>query len=306
MPIQTLTTLVTADQAGRADIVVRALTQVSHSKLRGMFDNGCITINGQPCDDAGQRVKPGDSIDVRYDPQQGYREKKKAWTDRTFSILYEDQHVIVVNKAAHALTVATDTGSEINTLVERVSLYLRQTSHKREALPVHRLDRGVSGLLVLAKTPAALANLQEQFKQRKPQRRYMGIVAGHVQQAAGTFESYLETGKNLDQFSTFEEDKGQLAITHYQVRKLLPGATWVEVRLETGRRNQIRVHFADAGHPVLGDPRYKPTEAKHAKWQNNRLALHAVSLGFEHPATGKYLEFESRLPNAMLRFVGKG
>lgn len=305
MPIQTQSTTVLPEQAGRADTVVRALTQASHSKVRGMFDHGCISINGEPCDDAGQKVQPGDTIDVRYDAQQNYREKKKAWTDRTFAIIYEDQHLIVVNKAAHALTVATDAGSDENTLVGRVSLYLRQTSNKREALPVHRLDRGVSGLLVLAKTPAALANLQEQFKQRKPTRKYIGIVAGHMRESSGTFQSYLETGKNLDQFSTFEEDKGQLAITHYQVQKLLPGATLVEVRLETGRRNQIRVHFADAGHPVLGDPRYKPTEATHAKWQNGRLALHAVSLGFEHPVTKKHLEFESRLPNAMLRFMGK-
>jgi 23S rRNA pseudouridine1911/1915/1917 synthase len=194
---------------------------------------------------------------------------------------------------------------EENTLVGRVSLYLRQTSHKRAAWPVHRLDRGVSGLLVLAKSPAALTHLQEQFKRRKPSRRYIGIVAGHVRQTTGTFESYLETGKNLDQFRTFEEGKGRLAITHYVVQKYLPGATVVEVQLETGRRNQIRVHFADAGHPVLGDPRYKPQEATHGKWQNNRLALHAVSLGFEHPVTGKPLAFESRLPNAMLRFIGK-
>ncbi len=95
---------------------------------------------------AGMRVKPGDRVNVCYDPQQGYREKRKKWTDRTFSIVYEDQHVVVVNKSANVLTVATDHG-ERNTLVSRISHYLKHTSHQREAHVVHRLDRGVSGLV---------------------------------------------------------------------------------------------------------------------------------------------------------------
>jgi 23S rRNA pseudouridine1911/1915/1917 synthase len=269
-----------------------------------LFDHGCVEVNGQPCALAGMQVRPGDQVDVRYDPQQGYREKKKKWTDRTFSLVYEDQHIIVVNKSASVLTVATNQG-ERNTLDSRVSHYLKHTGPKREAFVVHRLDRGVSGLLVFAKSPAILRLLQEQFKQRKPERRYIAIVAGIVTPSAGTFRSYIETEKNLNQSSTPDNSKGKLAITHYRVLKELPDTTVVEVRLETGRRNQIRVHFAEQGHPVLGDPRYGRKKSMHDRWPSKRIALHAISLGFEHPMTGKPLLFECEAPNSMKRFIGK-
>jgi len=295
---------VSDENAGSAGSVVKELTSLPHSKIRGLFDQGCITVNGETCEKAGDRVRPGDELCVNYDPEQGYREKKKKWADRTFSIVYEDEQIIVVNKSAGALTVSTDHG-ERNTLVSRVSHYLKHSGRQREALVVHRLDRGVSGLLVFAKTPAVLAALQEQFKERRPERRYVAIVAGTLAQSAGTFRSYLASGDNLDQFTTRKESHGELAITHYRVQKVLDGATVVDVRLETGRRNQIRVHFADHGNPVLGDPRYGREKAMHERWVPKRLALHAASLGFTHPTTGKPLLFEARLPNSMARFIGK-
>jgi 23S rRNA pseudouridine1911/1915/1917 synthase len=304
MAITTKTAHLINREPGRIDHVVRALTSLSHSKIRGLFDHGCVNVNGQPCLHAGMTVKSGDQVDVRYDPQQGYREKKKKWVDRTFLIVYEDEHIIVVNKSANVLTVATDHG-ERNTLDSRISHYLKHSSRQREAFAAHRLDRGVSGLLVFAKSPAILGRLQDQFKQRKPKRLYIAIVAGILKPSRGTFRSYLETGDNLDQFSTRKESQGQLAITHYRVLKELRDTTVVEVQLETGRRNQIRVHFADHGHPVLGDSRYRRKDAMHERWPTKRLALHAISLGFEHPATGKQLQFETELPKSMQRFIGK-
>lgn len=304
MPITTLTALVADDQAGRVGAVVQQLTKLSHSKMRGLFDHDCVTLNGKPCSENGKLIRPGDRVEVRYDPQQGYPEKKKKWTDRTFQIVYEDEHLLVVNKSANVLTVATDHG-EFNTLENRVTHYLRSTGHKRKAFVVHRLDRGVSGLLVFAKTPKILFALQEQFKDRKPERVYLAIVAGHLKPVKGTFRSYLVTGDNLDQYSTREEGKGELAITHYEVQRQLADTTLVEVRLETGRRNQIRVHFADHGYPVLGDPRYNRKLARHERWPKSRLALHATSLGFIHPATLKPIQFHAELPNLMLRFIGK-
>ena len=304
MPITILTAQVTDEQTGRVGAVVQGLTQLSHSKMRGLFDHGCVTLNGKPCDENGKSVHPGDRVEVRYDPQQGYPEKKKKWTDRTFQIVFEDGHLLVVNKSANVLTVATDHG-ERNTLENRITHYLRRTGHKRKAFVVHRLDRGVSGLLVFAKTPKILAELQEQFKQRKPERVYVGIVAGHLKPAEGTFRSYLATGDNLDQFSTRVPGQGELAITHYQTRQQLGDTTVVEVRLETGRRNQIRVHFADHGHPVLGDPRYNHRLARHERWPKSRLALHAATLGFTHPVTRQTVQFHADLPNLMARFIGK-
>ena len=304
MAITTKSAHVTSQHSGRADHVVQTLTSLSHSKMRGLFDHGCVTVNGQPCVQAGMRVKSGDQVDVCYDPQQGYPEKKRKWADRAFSIVYEDQHIIVVNKSANVLTVATDHG-ERNTLVSRISHYLKHSGQQREAFVAHRLDRGVSGLLVFAKSPAILRILQDQFKQRKPERLYIAIVAGILKPSTGTFRSYLKSGDNLNQFSTRKESQGQLAITHYRVLKELRDTTVVEVQLETGRRNQIRVHFAEHGHPVLGDGRYRRKEAMHDRWPTKRIALHAISLGLEHPVTGERLQFESVVPNSMKRFIGK-
>jgi 23S rRNA pseudouridine1911/1915/1917 synthase len=305
MAIVTKTADVTEEQTGRVDRVVRTLSGLPHRKLPGLFDHGCVSVNGEPCGDGGRLVGPGDRVEVSYDPQQGYPEKKRAWADAAFSLVFEDQYLVVVNKAANVLTVATERGGETNTLVDRVSHYLKHTGRRREALVVHRLDRGVSGLLVFAKSRSVQERLQEQFKARKPERRYVAIVAGKVKRPTGTFRSHLAMRKNLDQFSTRNEAEGQLAITHYRVLKTLADTTVVEVRLETGRRNQIRVHFADHGHPVLGDPRYRPQDAQHERWPASRIALHALSLGFEHPATGKLLLFESELPSTMQRFIGK-
>ncbi|MCA9150850.1 MAG: hypothetical protein KDA92_16175 [Planctomycetales bacterium] len=140
--------------------------------------------------------------------------------------------------------------------------------------------------------------MRDQFAARKPQRRYVAIVWGKVMPLEGTFRSYLTTDdKTLDQYSTDEESAGQLAVTHYRVMTHLPEATVVEVALETGRRNQIRVHFAEAGYPLLGDTRYGRDYVGNPRlWPHARIALHAQALGFDHPVTGQPLQFQSRLP----------
>jgi len=284
--------------------VVKQLTGLSHTRLRGLFDHGCVAVNGELCGAASLRVQAPARIDVTYDPHQGYREKRR-WSDRAFSIVFEDEHLIVVNKAAHVLTVATSK-AERHTLENRVSYYLQHSSRRRRALVVHRLDRGVSGLLVLAKSHAVLEQLREQFRARKPERRYVAIVAGRLDPPSGTIRSHLQTADNLDQYSSDVAGEGLLAITHYRVERTLRDTSVVEVRLETGRRNQIRVHLAEAGHPVLGDPRYGSRAAQHPRWRIDRLALHARSLGFEHPVTGRPLRFTSELPGAMRQFIEEG
>lgn len=305
MPTTTKSTVVTEPPAPSVGRVVVALTGISNKKVQGLFDHGCVTVNGGPCPHAGERVATGDRVEVRYDPQQGYPITKRAWEDPTFSIVFEDAHLIVVDKAANVLTVETERGGDRNTLVSRVSHYLKHTSRRREALVVHRLDRGVSGVLVFAKSQRVLEVLQEQFKQRKPERLYVAIVAGKLERDSGTYRSHLATGKSLNQYSTRDESRGELAITHYRVKQKLADATVVEVQLETGRRNQIRVHFADHGHPILGDPRYGRSKSHHERWPDHRIALHALSLGFIHPATGKPLRFESELPKSMQKFIGR-
>jgi 23S rRNA pseudouridine1911/1915/1917 synthase len=203
------------------------------------------------------------------------------------------------------LTVPTDR-NEANTLVERVSIYLSHSRSKRQAWLVHRLDREVSGLVVFGKQEQIAEELIEQFQQRKPQRVYAAIVAGVMPKDEGTFRSHLATGKNLDRYVTRPSPESELAITHYRVIRRMSDATLVEATLETGKRNQIRVQFADAGHPVLGDPRYRKEQAQHPRWIRNRIALHAKSLGFEHPVTGQAMLIESPLPAAIEKFLAGG
>jgi 23S rRNA pseudouridine1911/1915/1917 synthase len=286
----------------RIDHLVQEMVGLSRSQITGLFDHGCVRIGGAICTQPGQRLVAGDRVEVRYDPHQRYHPQPRARRNLGFEIVFEDKQLIVVNKPAELLTVPT-VRKETNTLQHKVAEYVKHVSKGRDALTVHRLDRGVSGLLVLAKSQEIVRQLKDQFAASKPEREYIAIVAGHMEQPVGTFESLLATDKDLNRFSTEDEEIGQLAITHFRVIAKLQNTTLVQVRLETGRRNQIRVHFAEAGHPVLGDTRYQPELAAHAHWPHRRLALHARLLGFEHPVTGEPLRFEAPLPDEMERFV---
>jgi 23S rRNA pseudouridine1911/1915/1917 synthase len=294
---------VTAELEGRADRVVQKLTGLSKSQIRGLFDHDCISVNGERCSDIGAAVKPGDVVLARYDMHQRYHPRPRAWEDEAFEIVFEDKHLIVVDKAAGVLTVPAHPG-ETNTLVSAVSRYFEARGLRERAQLVHRLDRDVSGLLIFGKTREIAEQLQNQFEARKPEREYVALVNGVVDDE-GTFESYLASTKELRQYSTQRRDEGQLAITHYRLERTVRGASLVRVWLETGRRNQIRVHFAEAGHPILGDPKYRPEFSSHAHWRTKRLALHAAVLGFKHPVTGEALRFEAKLPAVMRVFAGE-
>jgi 23S rRNA pseudouridine1911/1915/1917 synthase len=309
MPLEHKTHTVTAEQAGRVDLIVKAITGRSRSQLRGMCMNGCLSINGQPVTEPSTTVKEGDVVDVRFDPQRKYREtwlgKFQSKTSqgqfqcKTFSVVFEDDYLIVAEKQAGILTVPTER-QEARTLVDEVSRYL---GGRNRALVVHRLDRETSGLLVFAKKSEIAGALQDQLRLRAPDREYLAIVAGVMQEDAGQYESYLATSKRLSRYSVENPHGGEHAITHFAVDERLADTTLVRVKLDTGRRNQIRVHLAEAGHPIIGDRRYRPNLAKHPDWPHARLALHAHILGFQHPVTGEDLRFVSEMPRTFQTFV---
>jgi 23S rRNA pseudouridine1911/1915/1917 synthase len=308
MPLARKSTEVPADSphvGQRVDRLVQSLCGLSRSQVVGLFDHGCVRVNEAHCPDPAQRLIAGDRIELRYDPNQRYHPTTKPRQKLGFHLVFEDKHLVVVVKPSELLTVPT-VRKETNTLHARVESYVKHVGKARGAFTVHRLDRGVSGLLVFGKTQEVMRELKDQFALNKPEREYIAIVAGDVPQAEGTFQSLLATDRDLNRYSTQDEKIGQLAITHYRVITRLDHATLVQVRLETGRRNQIRVHFAEAGHPVLGDPRYQPELAAHPHWPHERLALHARLLGFEHPVTGESLRFEAPLPEELERFLRKG
>ncbi len=305
MAITTRTATVDQDTAGRVDLIVRELSGSSRSQVRGMVDHGCVSINGTVCASTAKTVAPGDVVTLVFNDAQKYKEKKKKWDDRSFSVIFEDEYLIVVDKSAGTLTIPTD-HYERNTLVDRVGIYLSHSRSRRQAWLVHRLDRAVSGLLVFGKHERIAEILVEQFLQRKPERSYIAIVAGVMSDDQGSFRGHLSTGKNLDRFVTAPSSRSEAAVTNYRVLKRMSDATLIELTLETGKRNQIRVHLADADHPVLGDPRYKVEQAVHPRWIRKRIALHASTLGFIHPVSGETVSFESPLPSAMQKFIAGG
>ena len=289
----------------RVDRIVQMLCGLSRAQVTGLFDHGCVQLNAAECRFPGQHVEAGDRVQLQYDPHQRYHPLNKPRRNLGFEIVFEDPHLIVVVKPPELLTVPTLKG-EKHTLVDKVSEYVRHVSGGRQVFTAHRLDRGVSGLLVLGKTLEMSQAIRDQFALHKPEREYAAIVAGQVEQPEGTFDSLLATDRDLNRYSTDDEEIGQRAITHFRVLQGWPDATLVRVWLETGRRNQIRVHFAEAGHPVLGDPRYEPVLAAHRRWRYKRLALHARQLGFDHPVTRQHLRFTAPLPIEMERFIRQG
>ncbi len=288
---------------GRADLVVARLTELSRARVRGLFDHGGVRLNGASLDDPGARVGVGDQLNLVFDPARRYKEKPAARATRGFTVVFVDQHIVVVDKQAGILTVPTTAG-EGKTLVDLLSTHLNQGQPRRTKVSVvHRLDRDTSGLLVFGRTPQMAQRVIDQFVARKPQREYAAISAGRLEKDKGVIRSHLATDKALNQRSVSKH--GELAVTHYEVKERYRDATLVVVRLETGRRNQIRVHLAELGHPILGDTRYRPDMATHAAWPYKRLALHARVLGFNHPATGETLSFESELPGEFAAFANK-
>lgn len=216
---------------------------------------------------------------------------------RPFRIVHEDADVVVVDKKAGLLTVPIP-GSRARNLKDLLDRYLQGRTGR--ALQVHRIDRYTSGLVVFAKTPRARELLVAQFRERTPERLYLAIVRGAVAQEAGALRHRLELTTHGFRQRVVARG-GTEAVTHYRVLERLRGVTLLEVRLETGLKNQIRVQLQAAGHPLVGDRHYEATEAQEARLA--RQALHAWRLGFTHPGTGRSVRYEAPLAADMERLL---
>ena len=250
---------------------------------------------GGPAISAGgyaRRLVPGERFTITFEPERRYQPRPKERPGRGYKVLFRDDDLVVVDKAPDLLTVPTSLRDE-ESLVDRLLDSERGRGVRRAALyPVHRLDRDTSGLLLFARRKPAQEGLKAQFVEHTIERRYLAIVEGRVVLDQGRFESRLvEDPRSLKVHSTRKPGEGKQAITEYRVTERLPRATVVSVRLLTGRKNQIRAHFAEAGHPLLGDRRYgRPSPGI------GRTALHAMRLTFTHPGTGHRMTFQSPLP----------
>jgi len=217
---------------------------------------------------------------------------------RGLVILYEDRDILVVNKSPGLLTMGTEKEKE-NTAYYRLTDYVRKGNAKsrKRVFIVHRLDRDVSGVLVFAKTHEAKQCLQGQWEDAE--KIYLAVVYGTPAEKAGTISTYLAENKALVTYSTSDRTKGKLSHTAYKVLKETKRFSLLEIGLLTGRKNQIRAHLSEIGHPIVGDGKYGKKDKAH-----KRLALHAKSLSFKHPFSGKPLTFTAPPPRCFDQLMG--
>ena len=256
----------------------------SRTTLRQMLQHGRVRVNGEVEKDAKRDVDDDDIVDV-------------AAKSITFALppglalLHEDDDVLVVLKSNGLLTVATERERE-STAQAFLNDYLKQKGEGRVHV-VHRLDRETSGVLVFAKNFEAREALKEQFAAHSVDRVYIAIIEGSLDKPRGTFRSNLIERKDLRMQSVTAHPNAKLAVTHYRTIESNSRWSMIEVRLETGRKNQIRAHLSEAGHPVIGDQLYGSI-----KNPIDRLGLHAKILGFTHPSTGERLTFTAPIPKS--------
>ncbi len=251
---------------------------------------GRVTVNGAVVRDGRTAVAESDRIRL------GDETVARVTLAHPLKLVHEDEHILVLDKPADLLTIATDK-EQNRTAYRLVYAYLASKHPPTRPLIVHRLDRQTSGLLVLAKSVPAKRALQQQFAGRTVTREYVAIVEGKVERDAGTLEDRIVQSSALKvRRAGAKEEGARLAVTRYRVRSHGLATTMLDVTLGTGRRHQIRVQLAALGHPVVGDRTYHATTDP-----IRRLCLHATALGFVHPATGAIVRYESPVPAAFNR-----
>lgn len=296
------------------------LENVSRNKIQIAVRAGNVLVNNQAVK-PNYRVKPGDQITLVL--PYPHREYEVLPEEIPIQILYEDEHLIVVNKEA-GMVVHPGHGNYTGTLVNALCWHLKdlplfQTGEVRPGL-VHRIDKDTSGILVIAKTEMALNRLARQFFERTTRRTYQAVVWGTFEPPEGSVTGNI--GRNIRdrlKMQVFPEgESGKPAVTHYRMLENLGHVSLVECRLETGRTHQIRVHMEYIRHPVFNDERYGGDQilrgtvfTKYRQFVENcfkimpRHALHAKSLGFRHPESGKDMFFDAALPEDMQLLINK-
>jgi 23S rRNA pseudouridine1911/1915/1917 synthase len=296
------------------------IENASRTKVQAAAEAGNILVNGFSAK-SNYRVKPSDEISVVM--PRPPRELTVIPQNIPIHIVYEDEHLIVIDKEA-GMVVHPGHGNYTGTLVNALTFYLQdlplfQSGEMRPGL-VHRIDKDTSGILVVAKTERALNRLARQFFEHTIDRKYVALVWGSLSEDSGIITGNIgRNPKDRMQMWVFADGSdGKHAVTHYRVLERFEYVTLVECRLETGRTHQIRAHFRHLGHPLFNDRRYGgdqilrgTTFAKYKQFVNNcfailpRQALHAQLLAFDHPETGERMYFTSPLPEDMLEVTGK-
>jgi 23S rRNA pseudouridine1911/1915/1917 synthase len=260
--------------------------QSSRTSLKKMVINGNISLNNRIARNPSVEVNPGDMISYQ-------RQVILRGESSPFRLIHEDAYILVIDKPAGILTYG-EKGSDGTSAYKELKDYLSKTAKARvDLFVVHRLDREVSGLLMYAKSP----EIQEKLKGGWSEsiKKYFAFVEGIPEPNEGTIKSWLSDGPNYKVISGDKREGARFAVTNYKVIQVKEGNALLEVQLETGRKNQIRVHLSDFGHPVIGDRRYG-ADATYER----RIRLHACFLSVRHPITNQQIEFKSGLPKGFL------
>jgi 23S rRNA pseudouridine1911/1915/1917 synthase len=290
---------------GRLDSALSgAIPQLSRARIQALIADEALIVDGSTVADASSKRHAGKPFELSVPAP---RPDKAQAQDIRLDIVFEDEHLIVVNKPAglvvHPAAGHAD-GTLVNALLHHCQGKLSGIGGVQRPGIVHRIDKDTSGLLVVAKSDVAHEGLAKLFAAHDIERRYFAIVSGVPAPPAGTVRTQIgRSTTNRKKMAVLPDGRGKHAITHFKTIENLGKTALVECTLETGRTHQVRVHMAHIGHPLIGDSVYSNRQNPYRIGPNRskfeRQALHAASLGFKHPITGETLRFESRLPEDM-------
>lgn len=266
------------------------LPETSRTKLKEILAHN-VYVDGRRVTQYNYPLQPGMEVEIQKQSTQS------RLRPRDLDIVYEDKYLFVVNKHEGLLSNSKNVADK--TVITVLNRYLEATHQKCTAHVVHRLDRDTSGLLIVAKNRQTATNLEENWKETVYDRRYIAVAWGSLEKDQGTIRSWLTDG-DFCVLSSPTDNGGKEAITHYKVKQRSRRYSLVELKLDTGRRNQIRVHLRELQHPVVHDPMYG---YKDDVSPISRLALHAMKLCFKHPVTGKKMEFETPIPQSFMKLM---
>ncbi|MDE6341903.1 MAG: RluA family pseudouridine synthase [Muribaculaceae bacterium] len=280
-------------EVGLMEFAFSMLPDAKRNDVKKWLKYNHFAINGKVTSAFDTPVAPGDVVEINF------TRPFAVFSHPRIRIVYEDDDIIVVDKGYGLLSVSTDTSrkSDVETAYSILRDYVKSEHPANKIFIVHRLDRDTSGLMIFAKSMEAKENLQHNWNNMVLERKYVALLDGELEHDSGTVRSNLAETSTHEVYSS-EDGNGKLAVTRYKVRRRGKGRTLAEFSLDTGRKNQIRVHAKDLGCPIVGDKRYG-----NGAGPLHRLALHAETLRFAHPITKKDMNFTSPVPSQFLKYV---
>ena len=274
--------------------ILSAWPDLSGNRVNGLLHRGQVKLRGEVTTQFDAPVNEGDAVAINFTrPYTVLRHPR-------LQLVYEDEYVVVVNKGYGLLSVSRGAAKPETTAYNIVKNYLKECDSRQKVFIVHRLDRDTSGLMMFAKTPEAKEAMQHNWNNMVLERKYVAVVEGNVENDEGVIRSYLGETSAHEVFSTQDPQQGKLAVTRYKVLARGQGRSLVEYSLDTGRKNQIRVHSRELGHPIVGDRRYGASQSP-----IGRLCLHARTLRFVHPQSRNDMNFQLPVPAKFLKLVAK-